>query len=219
MLCIGDIKMNDNKVVVLVNTPSSALRASSPSRGKGTIQAFTLIELLVVVLIIGILAAVALPQYQKAVMKSRFTEWAAYINSFDKALAVWELANELPESTTMYFTGNGAGAGQLDIDLPCENKNDNYCYTKIGRFVMGGSIKGSYIDFGTNYSGYNGPFAQGQSIWTSKYYNGTYNGKRVLIKVPTNKTFRKIVCQWWVTHHGKEQMHEDAITSCAEVGI
>ena len=79
---------------------------------------FTLIELLVVVLIIGILAAVALPQYQQAVEKSRAAEAFSNIASFAKALEVWKLAN--PENDHRTFTGNGTGVGELDIDIPAD---------------------------------------------------------------------------------------------------
>ena len=52
---------------------------------KKTNQAFTLIELLVVVLIIGILTAVALPQYKKAVEKARAAEALVILKAIAEA--------------------------------------------------------------------------------------------------------------------------------------
>lgn len=63
--------------------------AVSASSKKG----FTLIELLVVVLIIGILSAVALPQYRVAVAKSRYVQLMALTHSFKKAEEIYFMAN------------------------------------------------------------------------------------------------------------------------------
>ena len=78
-------------------------------------RAFTLIELLVVVLIIGILAAIALPQYQKAVAKSRFAQLKVLVTAVAQA-----------EETHYLATGEyTVDMDSLDISLPPWNSADD----------------------------------------------------------------------------------------------
>ena len=101
-------------------------------------HAFTLIELLVVVLIIGILAAIALPQYQKAVLKSRAVAAMVYVKSLRDAEERYYLANN-------DYTAN---EDNLDVSATCPpnwtcrvyyNKNvvgDVYAENETGTFAI-----------------------------------------------------------------------------------
>lgn len=83
---------------------------------KNNKRGFTLIEVLVVVLIIGILAAVAVPQYQKAVVRAELSTYQA-------------LATSIIKSAHIFFLENGNwpfSLEQLDVQLPGNMSVVNY---------------------------------------------------------------------------------------------
>lgn len=93
---------------------------------------FTLIELLVVVLIIGILAAIALPKYELAVEKSRLSEVYTVMHKIEQNLKMMTLAGTEPNSNEeaaelwLEDTGLEIKASHPDTDLPY-GLGKNYC--------------------------------------------------------------------------------------------
>ena len=92
-------------------------------------KGFTLIELLVVVLIIGILASVAVPEYQKTVYRA-------------KAAEAWTITKAIMDSEERYRMANGfytQDLENLDIEIP-EMKNWDIGSPNVSFYSTGMSV-------------------------------------------------------------------------------
>ena len=120
-------------------------------------QGFTLIELLVVIIIIAILAAIAVPQYQKAVQKTKYarlmatlvpmakeveryyTEHGTYATSFD------QLDIALPSSTAKTCSTNFSYAVQYVNDVCVELLKDPVYGIRVSPYPGGGRYSNGYV--------------------------------------------------------------------------
>lgn len=81
-------------------------------------RGFTLIELLVVVAIIGILAAIALPMYERYVARAQITEGLTLVNGLKPAIAEFYAENgELPTTLEQIAQESPAGRYVEEVTL------------------------------------------------------------------------------------------------------
>lgn len=152
----------------------------------GQIGGFTLIELLVVVLIIGILASVALPQYEKAVEKSRTAEALTLFNALEKAEKSYQLA-------TGRYTRK---LDQLDIELPGIGRDigygqnnwttkDYYYWTEAESFSAGQKFKAKASPDNQKYKLYFELEADGSyEIWCGPYTSDNWPARPAEDQIP-----------------------------------
>ena len=132
------------KEVPFITSPLAG-KGGTRYRVRGCKRAFTLIELLVVVLIVGILTAVAVPQYQLAVDKSKYTSLMPVIRAIKNAQEI-------------YFLENGEYAtsiNELNITVP-QTVRYAFLPDSVAGYIYHNNILQNTLTISYDHSGFSG---------------------------------------------------------------
>ncbi len=100
-------------------------------KGKKNRAGFTLVELMVVVIIVGILAAAAVPIYRFAVRKAYISEARAALGAIRSAELVYHAENEDYLGVSVGDIGEPEGSGGLRLDV-----TNNTWFNEAGAFSV-----------------------------------------------------------------------------------
>jgi len=176
-------------------------------------KGFTLIELLVVVLIIGILAAVALPQYQKAVLKSRLAQWDVMYNTAKKAVDLYVLENGR-DGAEVVLTGKNRANTTIEMPGNCDIGWKD-CYTSAGGIQVtiigevGRETDGIFINGSYNADGTTGNKTLGKDSPSISFARGVETNWEYVAS-----PIGKAACQWLADRHRDIQVSSYSKKHC-----